>query len=241
MKILINSFGTRGDIQPYIALARGLKEAGYDVAICTSEGYKEDIEKYQIQYLFMKNEMLELSQHLLETNSMGERISTAKKIGAEVRAVMDDEWTAAETFQPDLLIYHPKCLGSYHVAEKLGITAIMSIPLPFFTPTREFAVPFIASDLGFLNRFSFRAIITASNAGYGYLTLVVSLGDLLVRIQKADKEPLDYDILVKSESGVILESIADADPKVLKLRERALGMLKRFGRHEFLDVTAVMV
>jgi hypothetical protein len=74
-----------------------------------------------------------------------------------------------------------------------------------------------------------------------YLTLVVSLGDLLVRIQKADKEPLDYDILVKSESGVILESIADADPKVLKLRERALGMLKRFGRHEFLDVTAVMV
>ncbi len=166
MKIFINSFGTRGDIQPYIALARGLKEADYEVAICTSEGYKADIEKYQIQYLFMKNEMLELSQLLLETDSIRERISTGKKIGAEVRAVMDDEWAAAEIFQPDLLIYHPKCLGSYHVAEKLGIPAIMSIPLPFYTPTRDFAVPFVARDLGFLNRASFHAIIKASNAAY---------------------------------------------------------------------------
>ena len=166
MKILINSFGTRGDIQPYIALARGLKAADYDVAFCTSEGYKQDIEKHDIQYLYMKNEMLELTQHLLETDSLSERFSTAKKIGGAVRGVMDDEWAAAEAFQPDSLIYHPKCLGSYHVAEKLGIPAILSIPLPFYTPTSEFAVPFVARNLRFLNRFSFNAIITASNAGY---------------------------------------------------------------------------
>jgi sterol 3beta-glucosyltransferase len=167
MKILITTFGTRGDIQPFIALAKGLREAGHEAAICTSAGYRQEIEKYDIQYLFMKNEMLELSQHLLETNGVLDRMKTARKMGPAIRRTMDDEWSAARTFQPDLLIYHPKCLGSYHAAEKLNIPAILAIPLPFYTPTAEFPVPFISKNLGAsLNRFSFKAIISLANAGY---------------------------------------------------------------------------
>jgi sterol 3beta-glucosyltransferase len=166
MKILITTFGTRGDIQPFIALAKGLREAGHEAAICTSAGYRQEIEKYDIQYLFMKNEMLELSQHLLETNGVLDRMKTARKMGPAIRRTMDDEWSAARTFQPDLLIYHPKCLGSYHAAEKLNIPAILAIPLPFYTPTAEFPVPFISKNLGAsLNRFSFKAIISLANAG----------------------------------------------------------------------------
>jgi sterol 3beta-glucosyltransferase len=33
MKILITTFGTRGDIQPFVALAKGLRTAGHDAAI----------------------------------------------------------------------------------------------------------------------------------------------------------------------------------------------------------------
>jgi hypothetical protein len=70
-----------------------------------------------------------------------------------------------------------------------------------------------------------------------YLTLVVSLGDLLVRIQKADKEPLDYAVGI---AGDIPDPI---DPKTVKLRERAFGMMKRFGdcRVTSIDAPAVMV
>jgi sterol 3beta-glucosyltransferase len=145
MRILITTFGTRGDIQPFIALGIGLKNAGHDVAICTSEGYKSFVDEYDLGYVFMSNELLQLSQDLLDgAGGMRGMIRTTKTILGAVRNLMDDEWNAAVTFQPDLIVYHTKCLGSIHVAEKLNIPAIASIPLPFYTPTREFPVPFMS-------------------------------------------------------------------------------------------------
>jgi sterol 3beta-glucosyltransferase len=49
-------------------------------------------------------------------------------------------------------------MGSLHVAEKMNIPAILSLPLPFYTPTREFPVPFMSGiHLGrWFNRFSYR-------------------------------------------------------------------------------------
>lgn len=145
MRILITTFGTRGDIQPFIALGIGLKDAGHAVAICTSEGYRSFVEEHHLDYVFMKNELLQLSQDILGGKD-GFRgiLRTSKKIPAAMRNLMDDEWNAAITFKPDLILYHTKCLGSLHVAEKLHIPAIASIPLPFYTPTREFPVPFMS-------------------------------------------------------------------------------------------------
>lgn len=158
-KILITTFGTRGDIQPFIALGKGLKAAGYEVGICTSEGFKSFVEEHGLTYLFMDNEPLLLTQAILgESGGVRETFSIIGKMTAAMRRSMDDEWNAARDFQPDLIIYHPKCLGSYHVAEKLDLPAIMSIPLPFYTPTREFPVPFMSGiQLGeWFNRFSYR-------------------------------------------------------------------------------------
>jgi sterol 3beta-glucosyltransferase len=159
MKILITTFGTRGDIQPFIALAQGLKTAGYDVAICTSAGYQSFVEQHQITYLLMDNELLRLSQAVLgDSGGIGDIFSTIRQMVPAMRRSMDDEWNAARTFQPDLIIYHPKCLGSYHVAEQMRIPAMMSLPLPFYTPTRAYPVPFVANLRlgGSFNHVSFR-------------------------------------------------------------------------------------
>ena len=37
MKITVNTFGSRGDVQPYIALALGLRQAGHAVRIVTHQ------------------------------------------------------------------------------------------------------------------------------------------------------------------------------------------------------------
>jgi sterol 3beta-glucosyltransferase len=160
-KILITTFGTRGDIQPFIALGKGLKTAGYEVGLCTSEGFKGFVEEHGLQYVFMDNELLRLSQAVLgEANGAGSTLNTLSQMMPAMRRSMVDEWNAARTFQPDLIIYHPKCFGSIHIAEKLDIPAIMSLPLPFYTPTRAFPVPFLA-NLPFgtwFNRFSYLLI-----------------------------------------------------------------------------------
>lgn len=194
MRILITTFGTRGDLQPFVALGKGLKAAGYEVGICTSEGYKAFVEEHDLHYLHMDNELLRLSQALLgEAGGVRETMRLTRQMGVATRRSMDDEWNAAQSFQPDLIIYHPKCLGSYHVAEKLNVPAILSIPLPFYTPTSEFPVPFMGGIQlgGAFNRFSFRlmalssAMFTKSVNDFRAKTLgmppVGHFSDLLVR------------------------------------------------------------
>lgn len=168
-KILITTFGTRGDIQPFIALGKGLKTAGYEVALCTSEGYQSFVEEHGLQYAYMDNELLRLSQAVLgDTGGLGGTLDIINKMVPAMRQSMDDEWNAARTFRPDLIVYHPKCLGSYHIAEKLHIPAVMSLPLPFYTPTRAFPVPFMSGIQlgGWFNRFSYR-LMGLSSGMYG--------------------------------------------------------------------------
>jgi UDP:flavonoid glycosyltransferase YjiC (YdhE family) len=48
-KILITTFGTMGDVNPYIALALGLRETHFPV-IATSEFYRATVEKAGIDF-----------------------------------------------------------------------------------------------------------------------------------------------------------------------------------------------
>src|SRR6185295_10651671 len=49
MKIVITSHGTRGDVQPYLALAVGLQQAGHQVTLSTSYNYTDWIQNYGVQ------------------------------------------------------------------------------------------------------------------------------------------------------------------------------------------------
>jgi len=145
MRILILTFGTRGDVQPYVALAHAAIAAGHDAAVCTAEGFRPLVENSGVPYLPMSNDMLDLIQSEMPTMSgVADSYRLVRRMTAAMRASLHDQWRAAQTFEPDLLIYHPKSLGGLHIAERLRIRVAVSLPLPFFTPTRAFPVPFIA-------------------------------------------------------------------------------------------------
>jgi sterol 3beta-glucosyltransferase len=144
MRVLIYCFGTHGDIQPYIALGRRLIEAGHDAAICTAAGYRTAIESRGVSYAFMNNDMLQIMQQAMP-GMRGARDSykIIRAMSEAQRAALLDQWTAAQDYQPSIIVYHPKSLGGYHIAEKLGVPGVLSLALPFFTPTREFPIPFL--------------------------------------------------------------------------------------------------
>jgi sterol 3beta-glucosyltransferase len=165
MMILISTFGTHGDVQPFLALGQGLRAAGHSVAICTSVSYRPVIEELGLQYAFMSDTMLELTRSLL--NGSGNTFATIRQMEPAMRTMLDEEWQAARAFAPDLMVYHPKLLGSYHIAEKLSCPLVMAIPLPFYTPTRAFPNPFFAGLRlgGWANQVSFR-LLALSNGIY---------------------------------------------------------------------------
>jgi sterol 3beta-glucosyltransferase len=93
----------------------------------------------------MDNDMLDLIQTEMPAMiGAADGLRLVRRMTGAMRASLLDQWRAAQAFEPDLLVYHPKSLGGLHIAERLQIPAVVSLPLPFFTPTRAFPIPFVA-------------------------------------------------------------------------------------------------
>jgi sterol 3beta-glucosyltransferase len=195
MKILINTFGTRGDIQPFIALAQGLTTAGHIAVICTVEGFRSFIEEHDVAYAHMDNGMYELmnaqeGKEVLE--GKGNAFALYKQYGPLIRRALDDEWAAAQALEPDLILHHPKSLGSAHIAEKLNIPLVLALPLPMYTPTRAYPMPVFANNVrlgGWVNRLTY-SLLRMANVMYGGLTNDFRVNVLGLRPQSRFTNPL---------------------------------------------------
>lgn len=163
MRVLLSTYGTRGDVQPFVALAKALKECGHTVAVCTPTGFRDMVERHGVPYAHMDNAVLELSEAVLRAESRREQRRLFKGFGAIIRAGLDDEWRAAQDLQPDVLVYHSKALGSHHIAEKLGVREFLAMPLPL-TKTRAFPVPMlpVRSLGGWGNALSYKLVTVGS-------------------------------------------------------------------------------
>lgn len=159
MRVLLSTYGTRGDVQPFVALAKALKARGHEVALCTPTGFRDMVERHDVPYAHMDNGLLQLTEAVLRAPTGAEQRRLFKGFGTLVRAALEDEWRAAQSLQPDVLVYHSKALGSHHIAEKLGATELLALPLPL-TRTRAFPAPLVPNFRlgGWFNAFSYRLV-----------------------------------------------------------------------------------
>lgn len=169
MRILILTFGTRGDVQPYVALGRALVAAGHQADICAPEGFRDIVDGHGVGFQPTNNDLLDLVQGEMSTMRDARDVYRIySRLAPAQRSSLEDQWAAAERTRPDLIVYHPKPLGGKHIAERLGVPGVLALPLPFYTPTREFPVPFIGGWPfgGPVNKISFQ-LGRAAGVGYG--------------------------------------------------------------------------
>lgn len=174
MRISIHTLGTRGDVQPYLALALALKQRGHDVILAAPEQFAAWVGSHGVECASLPAEFLDLldSPVAKEAIAGGRGFSAGFKLIKHVRPLMrsvfDAEWDAARTFRPDLVVHHPKSLAAPHIAEKLGARLALASPLPGFTPTSAFPSPMIGvSSLGPLNKLSHTLMIEAGGLLFG--------------------------------------------------------------------------
>ena len=77
MKITVNTFGTRGDVQPYIALSKELQEVGHTVRIVTHQIFESFVKEHGLAFspLQLDPRQVLISQALSELGNNTIRIN----------------------------------------------------------------------------------------------------------------------------------------------------------------------
>ena len=172
MRITLLTVGSRGDVQPFLALGVGLARAGHAVTVATDPHFREDIVGRGLGFAQVRADF-----HAMAQSEEGKKVLQGSRLaGFRVfrnhvlpitRTMLEDTWTACQG--AEAIVYHPKAFGAYDVAEKLKIPLVLAFYLPMMTPTRQFShLGAQGRNLGrFLNRLSFglNRLITLPFAG----------------------------------------------------------------------------
>ena len=147
MNVMILTYGSRGDVQPYVALARGLRAAGHGVTVAAPARFRTFIEGHGLDFGALSDAMLDLlaapeGRALIEGSDSPVRIAAKlpnllSRIGPMQEALLLDSWEIARKSRPDVVLYHPKTFGGPHIAERLGCPAILTLLVPYLVPTGE--------------------------------------------------------------------------------------------------------
>lgn len=147
MKVTIIAAGSRGDVQPYVALGKGLKEAGHTVRVLASQDFQNLITAHGLGFFDMGGSMETVAQSMEGLLEQGNFIKILSSMGPVAQRLVGQAAVSGLVAcqGSDLIIGG---LGGIFVglalSEKLGIPFVPAYLYPF-TPTREF--PSVLSPL----------------------------------------------------------------------------------------------
>ncbi|MCG9890906.1 MAG: glycosyltransferase [Thermosynechococcaceae cyanobacterium MS004] len=162
MRIIIIAMGSRGDVQPYVALGKGLKAAGHSVRLATHENFESLVNSHKLEFYPLKGNVQAFledpeNRKLLESGNF--LAINALTTEAFQRAAID--WAEGGLFAAqgmDLLIVGVGGLFlGVSLAEKLKIPLLQAYIFPF-TPTQAFPAALFPQSIsklgGTVNRLS---------------------------------------------------------------------------------------
>ncbi len=162
--ISIVASGTRGDVQPYIALGKGLKDAGYGVRVLTNENFESLVTGAGLTFCPVGDSIEALIQtdEWRKTIEDGNVITLFGRMQTEMkkRGSLFAEKLPGYLAGSDLVLTGMAGInGAMSIADTLEIPLMLAMVFPF-TPTRAFAGPLVPPLPvgGPLNRLSFHVM-----------------------------------------------------------------------------------
>lgn len=147
MKISIITFGSRGDVQPHIALGAGLQAAGHQVRLVTHELFEPLVRRLGMDFFPVQVNPRAIvedeqgKQWLGSGNNFLQFFRRFSRIAAPlIRQAMLDCWQACQGSNAIICSPLALCVTS-SIAEKLDIPCWIGAGQPL-TPTGAFAIPF---------------------------------------------------------------------------------------------------
>jgi UDP:flavonoid glycosyltransferase YjiC (YdhE family) len=129
-RVLFTTFGSYGDLHPYLAIGVQLQRMGHSVTIATSASYCQKVTDEGLGFLSVRPEMTladgELMRQFFDRYRGTERV--IRVMVSVVRESYQDTLAIAPGF--DLIVTHPMAIGAVLVAQKLNMPWISSVLAP---------------------------------------------------------------------------------------------------------------
>ncbi|GAV70668.1 UDPGT domain-containing protein/Glyco_transf_28 domain-containing protein [Cephalotus follicularis] len=149
LQIVMLIVGTRGDVQPFIAIGKRLQDYGHRVRLATHSNFKEFVLTAGLEFYPLGGDPKVLAGYMVKNKGFLpsgpseipiQRNQIKEIIYSLLPACKDPDIDSGIPFKADAIIANPPAYGHTHVAEALKIPLHIFFTMPW-TPTSEFPHP----------------------------------------------------------------------------------------------------
>ncbi|KAJ1305710.1 hypothetical protein OPQ81_010445 [Rhizoctonia solani] len=157
MNVNIMIVGSRGDVQPYIALGKQLRQHGHTVRLTTHETFRQSVKDAGLRFFNVGGNPHELMSYMVRNPGLMPGFESLTNGDVTRKQMMvaemlercwrscyepDDAQDGSLSFAADAIISNPPTFAHIHCAEALGIPLLMSFTMPW-SPTTAFPHPLV--------------------------------------------------------------------------------------------------
>jgi len=137
MKALLLTVGSQGDVQPFVALAVRLRAGGHQAVLAAPAAFSGLASAYDVPFAPLELDVSQVGEAVAGRYGLRHLLRFCRAAGRRT-APMLPALESAAAGGADLVVHHPVLPLGQHVAELLGVPAVVGLPLPALMPTREF-------------------------------------------------------------------------------------------------------
>lgn len=167
MKVILCSLGTRGDMEPFLAIGEILKEKGHHVICLFPEQFKNLVADCGLEFSSLGSEYIEMLQSNYGKIAMGGGAFGIKKMWAYIRliqmqksiskAIILKQEYLIETENPDRVIHNGKAIFPVIWASKKPGKTILVSPVPYLHYVKDHAHVAFNKNYGpFINKLTYK-------------------------------------------------------------------------------------
>ncbi|OLN88212.1 Sterol 3-beta-glucosyltransferase UGT80B1-like protein 1 [Colletotrichum chlorophyti] len=213
LNIVIQVVGSRGDVQPFIALGNELQAYGHRVRLATHNVFEDFVRKSKLEFYPIGGDPSELMAYMVKNPGLipslkslkGGDIQKKRKMVKEMlqgcwRSCIEPDTLTEQPFVADAIIANPPSFAHVHCAQALGVPLHLMFTMPW-SSTREFPHPL--ANL----KFGEKGVVDQMTANYVSYSIVEwltwqGLGDVINEWRKT----IDLEEVPFSEGPVLAES-----------------------------------
>ncbi|KAL0461036.1 UNVERIFIED_CONTAM: Sterol 3-beta-glucosyltransferase UGT80A2 [Sesamum latifolium] len=149
MQIVMLIVGTRGDVQPFVAIGKRLQDYGHRVRLATHSNFKEFVLTSGLEFYPLGGDPKVLAGYMVKNKGFLpsgpseipiQRNQMKEIIYSLLPACKEPDIDSGIPFKADAIIANPPAYGHTHVAEALKVPIHIFFTMPW-TPTSEFPHP----------------------------------------------------------------------------------------------------